>query len=67
MTQDKAFQQNEYHCNLPKESWGLYLNFANHDLKDYIKYKDKVEWIVFYKCGDGYWGFYFLGCYFGVL
>lgn len=60
MTQDKAFRQNEYeNYNLPKESWGLYLDFDNHDLKDYIKYKDKVEWIEFYKCGEGYWGTYY--------
>jgi hypothetical protein len=56
MTQDKAFQQNENEIyNLPKESWGLYLDFANHNLKDYIQYKNKVEWIEFYKCGEGYW------------
>ena len=59
MTQDRAFQQKEAKFyNLPKGSWGLYLAYGNHDLKDYIKYKDKVEWIEFYKCGEGYWGSY---------
>jgi hypothetical protein len=57
MTTDRAFRQYRYdEDHYLSESWGLYFDFANHDLKDYIQYKDKVEWIVFYKCGEGYWG-----------
>ena len=49
MKEDKALQQND------DGKWGLYFGSEfPHDVKDYIKYKDKIEWIYFYKCGIGY-------------